>query len=109
MHIPLIQYNDWDQDLFMDEREQMGEDRVYPQGMETGLFDSIVANGVTQGVFAGHDHLSNFSFLKDGVLLAYGQVTGYNGYGIIERGARFIDVNSLGVMTSYLLTETEVV
>lgn len=108
MHIPLIQYNDWSEELFMDDREQMGEDRVYPQGFETGLFDSIIANGMTQGVFSGHDHLNNFSFLKDGVLLAYGQVTGYNGYGIIERGARFIDISSSGVLTSYLLTETEV-
>ncbi|HOJ45381.1 MAG TPA: metallophosphoesterase [Bacilli bacterium] len=106
MHIPLLQYEEYINYDLID--GQMGEDRVYPQGQETGFFDEMVAHGVSKGVFAGHDHLSNFSFLKDGILLAYGQTSGYNGYGQIERGARIIEVDELGNLTSYLVLDQEV-
>jgi predicted MPP superfamily phosphohydrolase len=106
MHIPLKQYEEYtDYDLL---EGQMGEDKVYSQGLDTGFFDAMVANGVTKGVFVGHDHLSNFAFIKDGIMLAYGQTSGYNGYGQIERGGRLIDIDSTGALTSHFVLEQEV-
>jgi len=106
MHIPLLQYEDYINHDLID--GQMGEDKVYPQGQETGFFDEMVLHGVSKGVFVGHDHLSNFSFLKDDILLAYGQTSGYNGYGLIERGARVVEIDELGNLSSYLVLDEEV-
>jgi len=98
MHIPLREYmNPVDYDgVFL-------EDKVYAQGKNTGMFDKIVEYGKTKGVFVGHDHLNNFSFVKDGVLLAYGQITGYNAYGYLNRGGRVIHIDDLGLMTSFIV------
>lgn len=110
MHIPLIEYEEYVYYELLD--GQMGEDKVYSQGQNTGFFAEMVAHGVSMGVFAGHDHLSNFSFMKAGVMLAYGQTSGYNGYGQIARGARIIEIvpggSPSGVLTSYLITDAEV-
>lgn len=103
MHIPLRQ--------MMNPVDYVGifnEDKVYAQGVDTGLFDQIVDNGKTTGVFVGHDHLNDFYLMKDGVMLAYGQITGYNAYGDLERGGRVIHIDSDGVMSSYIVLESEV-
>ncbi|XMB72172.1 metallophosphoesterase [Mycoplasmatota bacterium WC30] len=104
MHIPLRQFIDPDsyEGIF-------DEDKVYAQGVDTGLFTEIVDYGRTKGVFVGHDHLNNFSFELDGVLLAYGQVTGYSGYGNLNRGGRVVEISETGIMTSYILLESEVI
>jgi len=104
MHIPLRQFIDPDsyEGIF-------NEDKVYAQGLDTGLFAEIVDYGRTKGVFVGHDHLNNFSFVMDGVLLAYGQVTGYSAYGDLGRGGRVVEISNTGVMISYILLESEVI
>lgn len=107
MHIPLRQFMaaeesgaDYD-GLFL-------EDKVYPQGIDTGMFDAIVDAGKTKGVFVGHDHLNDFTIVVDGILLAYGQITGYNAYGDLPRGGRIVSVDASGVMTTSILLESEV-
>lgn len=106
MHIPLKQYEEYTDYTLID--GQMGEDRVYPQGLDTGIFTEMVNHGVTKGVFCGHDHLSDFSFIKDGIMLAYGRRTGYNAYGALSRGARIIDIDSNKNLTSFILDASEV-
>ncbi len=104
MHIPLRQ--------FIDPIDYTGlflEDKVYPQGIDTGMFDAITTYGRTTGVFVGHDHLNNFSFVLDHVLLAYGQITGYNAYGDLDRGGRVIEVSQSGAMDTYILLEKDVI
>ena len=88
MHIPLQEMADFDGIPFED--GEMNEPAVYAQGVNTGFFDKAVTYDKTKAIFFGHDHLSKFSFYKEGVLLAYGQTSGYNGYGQNERGARLI-------------------
>lgn len=100
MHIPLRQFMNP-----VNYSGTFGEDKVYAQGIDTGLFDAIVSHGLTKGVFVGHDHLNDFSFELDGVLLAYGQVTGYNAYGDLPRGGRIIEVSETGAMTSDIILE----
>ncbi|MCF7932836.1 MAG: metallophosphoesterase family protein [Acholeplasmataceae bacterium] len=102
MHIPLKEYAD-----AIDYEGTFGEDKVYFQGTNTGLFTLMVTYGKTKGVFVGHDHLNDFSFSKDGILLAYGRATGYNGYGTLDRGGRVILLDSYGQVTSTIVTESE--
>ncbi|MFH0992880.1 MAG: metallophosphoesterase [bacterium] len=102
MHIPLRQ--------FIDPVDYVGtfnEDKVYAQGVDTGLFAAMVAIGKTKGVFVGHDHLNDFYVVIDGIYLAYGRITGYNAYGNLERGGRIIEIDSAMVMSTYVLLESE--
>ena len=101
-HIPLRQY--------MEAVTYNGiwNEKVCPQGKDTGLFDIMVSVGKTKGVFVGHDHLNNYDFTLDGILLAYGQITGYSAYGDLPRGGRVIEISKEGLMQSYIILETEV-
>lgn len=103
MHIPLRQ--------FMNPVNYVGtfnEDKVYAQGVDTGLFSILVERGRTKGVFVGHDHLNNFEVTIGGIKLAYGQITGYNAYGDLPRGGRVVEIDASGTMSSYILLESEV-
>ncbi|BCR35808.1 metallophosphoesterase [Mariniplasma anaerobium] len=102
MHIPLRQ--------FIDPTTYDGvflEDKVYAQGIDTGFFDAMVLNDKSKAVFVGHDHLNDFSFIKDDVLLAYGRISGYTSYGYLERGGRHIEIKDQ-VLTTYVKLESEV-
>lgn len=103
MHIPLIQYNLYDNIV-----GTFGEDRVYSQGMDTGFFDAMVEFGKSKALFVGHDHLNDFYFMLEGIMLAYGRATGYNGYGTLEKGGRHIEILSNGTLETYLVSESEV-
>jgi predicted MPP superfamily phosphohydrolase len=103
MHMPLQEYGD-----AVDYEGTFGEDKVYWQGINTGFFDAMVTHGKSLGVFVGHDHLNDFSFMKDGILLAYGRATGYNGYGSLERGGRTVRIDSEGRLTSSIITGEEI-
>jgi len=103
MHIPLRQ--------FMNPTNYVGtfnEDKVYAQGVDTGLFSILIERGKTKGVFVGHDHLNNFYVNVGGIMLAYGQITGYSAYGDLPRGGRVVEIDSSGSMSSYILLENEV-
>jgi len=103
MHIPLRQ--------FIDPVDYVGtfnEDKVYAQGVDTGLFTAMVAIDKTKGVFVGHDHLNDFYVMVEGICLAYGRITGYNAYGNLERGGRIVEIDASGVMSTSVLLESEV-
>ena len=40
-------------------------------------------------------------------MLAYGQISGYNAYGDLERGGRVIVIGEDQTMSSYILLESE--
>ncbi|MCX5775766.1 MAG: hypothetical protein NTV44_05375, partial [Firmicutes bacterium] len=105
MHIPLMQYTEYADYTLVD--GAWGE-AVCNQGVDTGFFAAVVAGRVTKGIFAGHDHLNNYSFMKDGVLLAYGNSTGYNGYGTTPKGGRIIEIDAAKTLTSYIVLDSEV-
>ena len=102
MHIPLRQYIEADgyEGVFL-------EDKVYAQGVDTGFFDAMVLAGRSQAVFVGHDHLNDFLFTKEGIMLAYGRATGLNGYGYLEKGGRHIEVSPTGEYKTYVVTGSE--
>ncbi|MCD4826317.1 MAG: metallophosphoesterase [Acholeplasmataceae bacterium] len=102
MHIPLRQYINPDtyDGIFL-------EDKVYAQGKDTGFFDAMVLYNMSKAVFVGHDHLNDFTLTKDGILLAYGRISGYTSYGYLERGGRHIEITDQ-VLTTYVVLESEV-
>lgn len=100
VHIPLMEYLEYP--------EEPGE-QIWPQGLNTGLFDEIVSANKTRAVFVGHDHLNNFEFIYQEILLAYGNATGYNSYGTNPKGARIIIYNSITKeLNTYLTLDKEV-
>lgn len=100
VHIPLLE--------FLEYTGELGE-KIWTQGKNTGIFDKITTYNKTKGVFVGHDHLNNFAFYKDGVLLAYGNNSGYNAYGVNDKGARVITYNyETKELATYIILDKEV-
>lgn len=101
VHIPLEEYNEASDDNIS--QGKRGEE-VYMQGKNTGLFSAMVESGKTEAIFVGHDHRNNYLFQKEGITLAYGAASGYNGYGYGKKGARIIDIEN-NLLSSYLVFE----
>lgn len=96
MHMPIRQFLEYDGN---EKRET-----IWPQAVDTGFFEAILENNKkTLGVFVGHDHNNEFSFLYEGILLAYGRSSGYNAYGTYEKGARIIKINKEYQLDTYLI------
>ncbi len=53
---------------------------VCESGFDAGLMDALLANGSTQAVFFGHDHVNDFGVMYEGILLSYIQTSGYGVY-----------------------------
>jgi 3',5'-cyclic AMP phosphodiesterase CpdA len=73
--------------------------------IDFGESDALAANGA-KAVFYGHDHVNDFAFVLDGVLYAYGRVSGRHDYAMpgFPKGARAIDLGHDGsVRTAVLL------
>jgi len=102
MHMPLRQYmNPTNYDgVFL-------EDKVYAQGKDTGFFDAMITYDKSKAVFVGHDHLNDFTFFNQNILLAYGRISGYTAYGYLERGGRHIEITN-EVLQTYVILESEV-
>lgn len=103
MHIPLRQYFE-----ATDYEGVFLEDMVYAQGVDTGFFDAMVLYGKSQALFVGHDHLNDFYFTKEGVLLGYGRATGWNGYGNLQKGGRHIEILANGDLRTFIMTGDEI-
>jgi len=103
MHIPLRQYIDP-----LNYIGEFKEDKVYAQGVDTGFFDKMVTYNKSKAVFVGHDHKNDFHFMMDGIMLAYGRATGYNGYGNLEKGGRHIEILANKELITYIVLGSEV-
>ena len=74
---------------------------------EDNFFETIKAEGSTQGTFCGHDHLNCFSFDYKGVRLSYGYSIDYLAYSNIykvgsQRGCTVIISHTDSTWESYL-------
>jgi len=105
MHMPLVQYNEYQNYPLEDGVQGEG---IYNQGVDTGFFQAMKDYGVSDAIFVGHDHLNNFSFFYEGIRLGYGLASGYNGYGNTNKGGRVIEIDADKNMTTYLITDMEV-
>lgn len=94
MHIPIIEFLEY---------EGNPNETIWPQGKNTGFFETILKNNKkTIGIFAGHDHTNNFSFYYQDILLAYGISSGYNAYGK-KKGVRIIEIDNNYQISTYLV------
>jgi len=75
--------------------------------INSGLFDLLKTHKNALGVFCGHDHYNDYSFKKEGILLAYGRVSGYYDYQDIPfaRGARKIELFDNGTIETSVILE----
>lgn len=104
MHIPLRQYILVGDDYVGYFKER----KVYAQGVDTGFFDVMTNYQKSKAVFVGHDHKNDFYFYHEGIMLAYGRATGFNAYGILERGGRVIEISNTNQITTKIIVESEV-
>lgn len=68
-------------------------DAISAPYINTGLFANLYLDGEVWGMFVGHDHENNFDGLYQGIHLVYGNVSGYQTYGDLDRGVRIIELN----------------
>lgn len=90
LHIPLPEYKQ-----VIGEETHVGVqgENVCSPDLNSGLFSSLVEMQDVMGVFCGHDHDNNSIGILNDIALAYGQVSGYGGYGKLSRGARIIELS----------------
>ncbi len=60
--------------------------------VNSGLFASFLDMNDVMGTFVGHDHDNDYIGIHEGIALAFGQVTGYDAYGDLDRGGRIINM-----------------
>ncbi len=89
-HIPLIEYKE-----MAAKGNLVGENKeaVSTSDLNSGLFASMVEKMDIMGVFVGHSHNDNFIGIEHNIALAFGEVTGADGYGQLERGSRIIELH----------------
>lgn len=70
-------------------------------GDDGTLLDRIARAGSVRACFVGHSHVNDFHFEEKGIVLAYGRVTGYGGYGgeKVKRGGKALILNAHGGFT----------
>jgi len=105
-HIPLPEFNAVSSEKMIGERHE----NVSCSNYNLGFFDVMKSLGSTKGVFVGHDHYNDYAFSKDGILLAFGRVTGHYEYAQIPftKGGRIISVKPDGTFVTSIRLETEV-
>jgi 3',5'-cyclic AMP phosphodiesterase CpdA len=91
-HIPTVEFHH----LYEDEAAigRQGE-KVCFELDEGEIYARWKASGRVRAVFCGHDHVNDYIGKRDGIALAYGRCSGFNGYGDWQRGARLIDINPM--------------
>ncbi len=89
-HIPIPEYNS-----VAGKETTIGvkNEGVASSDINSGLFASLVEKKDVMGVFVGHDHENNYIGIHHEIALAFGQVTGADAYGDLERGSRIIELH----------------
>ena len=89
-HIPLKEFRAVDEN----EAERVGErlEGIADSHINSGLFASMLDKRNVMGAFVGHDHDNNYIGLYKDIALGFGQVTGADAYGTLERGGRVFEL-----------------
>lgn len=89
-HIPFHEYFDAEQALWAgdpDAERSFGLNReaVHGPAMPSRIFEAMIAQGTTQAVFCGHDHMNTLGVRYQGIDLVYGMSIDYLAYPGIHR------------------------
>jgi len=89
-HIPLVEFNN-----LAGKETTVGvkKESVASSEINSGLFASFVEKKDVMGVFVGHDHDNNYIGIDHDIALAFGETTGADAYGDLERGSRIIELH----------------
>lgn len=89
-HIPLLEFN-----FVAKDKSTIGDqfEGVASPEINSGLFSALIEQKDVMGVFTGHDHDNNYIGTYKGIALGFGNVTGADAYGKLERGGRVIILN----------------
>jgi Predicted phosphohydrolases len=89
-HIPLIEFNN-----VVGKETTVGakNEGIAAGAVNSGMFASLAEKKDVMGVFVGHDHDNNFIGIDHDIALAFGQVTGADAYGDLERGSRIVELH----------------
>jgi 3',5'-cyclic AMP phosphodiesterase CpdA len=89
-HIPMLEYK-----TLYDAHAAKGRqgEKVCYESDSGAVFETYRQSGRVRGVFCGHDHVNDYLGQHKGILLAYGRVSGWSGYGDWQRGGRVLDLN----------------
>ncbi len=77
MHIPPYECAEAEKYEFLYGEKREG---VCESGFNSGLLSAIAEKGTTQAVYFGHDHINDFGYMYNGILLSYIQPSGYGSY-----------------------------
>lgn len=81
-HIPLPEFRLYTQaapeNILIPQKKKL--EKVHNAIVNTGLFSKAKELNSTTGIFVGHDHLNNFVFKLDGIVLGYGLKCGHCSY-----------------------------
>ena len=88
-HIPLPEFNE-----VVGKETTLGDkfEGVASADINSGVFASFLEMKDIMGVFVGHDHNNNYIGIHKDIALAFGQVTGADAYGDLDRGSRIIEL-----------------
>lgn len=89
-HIPTIEYK-----TLYDDKAATGRqgEKVCFESDSGSVFETYRESGRVRAVFCGHDHVNDYLGRHQEILLAYGRVSGWSGYGDWQRGGRALDLN----------------
>lgn len=104
LHIPLPEYWQASQAILEGVCHET-DDMISAPYINTGLFASAWIQQQVGAIFCGHDHDNNFVGLHHDIRLVYGQVSGYQCYGDLSRGARVIELNEKEITTYTTVAE----
>lgn len=68
-------------------------ERVCFESDRGGTFRAFRDSGRMRAIFSGHDHANDYCGRIDGLELVYGRVSGWSGYGDLQRGGRLIELD----------------
>ncbi|MFD1430242.1 metallophosphoesterase [Lacticaseibacillus mingshuiensis] len=106
LHIPLVEYEHAAEHILTGTWWEM-HPRIASGALNTGLFSRFLNNQHIDHVFCGHDHNNNFDGTYLGIHLVYGNVSGYNCYGVLPRGYRLITLTKGETATEVGLYEAD--
>lgn len=108
VHIPLSEYHFY-KELPIERRKGEFNEGPSTAPFNPGLLDVLVAHGNVNAVFCGHDHYNDYEFVHEGILLAFGRVSGHYDYGTpnFPKGARMIEIQPNQEINSFLLFERD--
>ncbi|MBF0787412.1 metallophosphoesterase family protein [Streptococcus sp. 19428wC2_LYSM12] len=92
LHIPLPEFEQAGEHIIDGHYWEMNP-RISAPKLNTGLFSHILHQQHINAIFCGHDHDNNFEGLFLNHRFIYGNVSGYNCYGVLPRGYRSITLS----------------